>query len=174
MNMVTIMTTMVRLVASFLVGHVTLRSSPTVSFRYLRRAFGCLRATLLSSFPLATSFSLFQTNLSHQTETILVKDFGTGKTPPIETALPIDQAGQAGIEPATPGFGDRCSAKLSYWPKMYRRVNNLRIILLQRIIFITWLRDYLVSRCSVCLRQHEQNFLNSIRPGSLRLFFSVV
>jgi hypothetical protein len=26
------------------------------------------------------------------------------------------EAGQAGIEPTTPGFGDRCSAKLSYWP----------------------------------------------------------
>ena len=25
-------------------------------------------------------------------------------------------AGQEGIEPPTPGFGDRCSAKLSYWP----------------------------------------------------------
>jgi hypothetical protein len=26
------------------------------------------------------------------------------------------QAGQAGLEPATPAFGERCSAKLSYWP----------------------------------------------------------
>ena len=29
---------------------------------------------------------------------------------------PAYLAGQEGIEPPTPGFGDRCSAKLSYWP----------------------------------------------------------
>ena len=32
------------------------------------------------------------------------------KTPPFKAALPIFQAGEAGIEPATYGFGDRCSA----------------------------------------------------------------
>ena len=26
--------------------------------------------------------------------------------------------GEAGIEPATPGFGDRCSSQLSYSPKL--------------------------------------------------------
>ncbi len=33
---------------------------------------------------------------------------------------------------------------------------------------------YFVSRCKVCLRQRGQNLFNSIRPGSLRRFFSVV
>ena len=27
-------------------------------------------------------------------------------------------AGQEGLEPPTTGFGDRCSAKLSYWPRI--------------------------------------------------------
>ncbi len=30
-------------------------------------------------------------------------------------------AGQEGLEPPTCGFGDRCSAKLSYWPKQSLR-----------------------------------------------------
>ena len=68
------------------------------------------------------------------------------------------QAGQAGIEPTTPAFGERCSAKLSYWP-VWELVST---------------NSYLVSRCSVCLRQRGQYLFNSIRPGSLRRFFSVV
>ena len=34
----------------------------------------------------------------------------------LRSASRSDQAGQVGLEPTTPGFGDRCSAKLSYWP----------------------------------------------------------
>lgn len=30
------------------------------------------------------------------------------------------KAGQVGLEPTTPAFGERCSAKLSYWPKRGR------------------------------------------------------
>ena len=32
----------------------------------------------------------------------------------------ISQAGEAGLEPATYGFGDRCSAKLSYSPLLVK------------------------------------------------------
>jgi hypothetical protein len=35
---------------------------------------------------------------------------------------PLRQAGQVGIEPTTPAFGERCSAKLSYWPVLGRTV----------------------------------------------------
>jgi hypothetical protein len=55
-------------------------------------------------------------------ETCLQKLSITGKTPPFETALPTYQAGQAGIEPTTPAFGERCSAKLSYWPVLLSSV----------------------------------------------------
>tara|TARA_B100000287_G_scaffold118028_1_gene109942 strand:+ start:1901 stop:2029 length:129 start_codon:yes stop_codon:yes gene_type:complete len=35
-------------------------------------------------------------------------------------------AGQEGLEPPTCGFGDRCSAKLSYWPfKNQKREENI-------------------------------------------------
>ena len=86
------------------------------------------------------------------------------KTPPLADGViqislqTIYQAGQVGIEPTTPAFGERCSAKLSYWP----------------VLGLANARPYFVSRCSVCLRQRGQNLFNSIRPGSLRLFFSVV
>jgi hypothetical protein len=87
-----------------------------------------------------------------------------GKTPPLvdgvnrKNTKHLLQAGQAGIEPTTPAFGERCSAKLSYWPLW------------------SWLfaSSYFVSRCIVCFRQRGQNLFSSIRPGSLRLFFSVV
>lgn len=66
------------------------------------------------------------------------------------------------IEPTTFRFGDGRSAKLSYWPVWPAR----------RPAFTH--PGYFVSRCMVCLRQRGQNFSSSMRPGSLRRFFSVV
>ena len=80
-------TIIVSRVASFLVGQVTFFNSAIVSPIYLKIAFFFLRELD------------FATRRLHRT-----------------TISSIDQAGEAGIEPATPGFGDRCSARLSYSP----------------------------------------------------------
>jgi hypothetical protein len=87
------------------VGQLTLRSSPMVSFIYRRIAFGCWRVFFLTSF-FATRYSLNK----------LISIFGYGQNAARIDGVARIQAGQAGIEPTTPGFGDRCSAKLSYWP----------------------------------------------------------
>ena len=44
--------------------------------------------------------------------------------------LPIilySPAGEAGVEPATPGFGDRCSSQLSYSPCDHRTTEAQKI-----------------------------------------------
>ena len=78
------------------VGHVTFRSSATVSRRYL-----------LTGFPFFCREAFFATRLLLRITRRL-----------IVMASCLDQAGQVGLEPTTPGFGDRCSAKLSYWPRV--------------------------------------------------------
>ena len=77
------------------VGQVTLRSSPTVS-RQKRLILWVIDNFF---FLAATSISLFRS-----------------KTPPLIDGAENSLAGQVGIEPTTPAFGERCSAKLSYWP----------------------------------------------------------
>ena len=94
----TIMTTNTRRVifqASDCVGQVTLRSSPTVS----RQKRWILWVMDIFFFFAATSISL-----------------PWSKTPPFIDGAENFLAGQVGIEPTTPAFGERCSAKLSYWP----------------------------------------------------------
>ena len=154
----------VRFVASLRVGQLTLRSSPMVSFIYRRIAFGCWRVFFLTSF-FATRYSLNK----------LISIFGYGQNAARIDGVARIQAGQAGIEPTTPGFGDRCSAKLSYWPIIIIfRCHAPGSDVLQPLSGTRRLVLYFVSRCKVCLRQREQNLLNSRRPGSLRRFFSVV
>jgi hypothetical protein len=60
-------------------------------------------------------------------------------------------AGLEGLEPPTPGFGDRCST-----------------------IGATALQTYLVSLWFVCFLHHLQYFLTSILSGSFVLFFIVL
>ena len=63
-------------------------------------------------------------------------------------------AGQEGLEPPTLGFGDRCSAELSYWP------------LLAGV--------YRTSLWTVRLRSNRQYFFISRRSGVSLLFRVVV
>ncbi len=39
--------------------------------------------------------------------------------PPTGTVPGAFLAGQEGFEPPSPGFGDRCSSRSSYWPKIF-------------------------------------------------------
>ena len=105
---VTTSTMIVRFVASLRVGQVTFRSSPIVSWIYFWMRLGRLTAIAFSSFFATNDSSGAYHPLHYRTVTV--------KTPPMKTALTRSQAGQAGIEPTTPAFGERCSAKLSYWP----------------------------------------------------------
>jgi hypothetical protein len=66
------------------------------------------------------------------------------------------EAGQAGLEPATSGFGDRRSSQLEL------------LAYEDRCYFI------LVSRCKVCFLSNLQYFLNSSFPWMFRLFLVVV
>ncbi len=93
---ITNITSLVIFQASSEVGQVTLRSSPMVS-RQNRWIFWK-----------NVSFFFFLGDTEHS--------LSTSKTPPLLDGVEKFQAGQAGIEPATPAFGERCSAKLSYWP----------------------------------------------------------
>jgi hypothetical protein len=50
---------------------------------------------------------------------MMLRSFLSGTTMPYRDPC-SRMAGQEGIEPPTTGFGDRCSAKLSYWPLSLR------------------------------------------------------
>ena len=144
---ITIKTRRVIFQASVGVGQVTLRSSPTVS-----RQKRWIRSIIVNFF-----FFLAATSLS----------LLTSKTPPLIDGVEKFQAGQVGIEPTTPAFGERCSAKLSYWPvhvvkRLLKNINSPAS------------STYFTSRCMVCSLHRGQYFFNSIRPGSLRRFFSLV
>jgi hypothetical protein len=92
----TSITSLVIFQASGGVGQVTLRSSPIVS-RQNRWIFST-----------NDNFFFFFCDTGHSLSTF--------KTPPMIDGVEKIKAGQAGLEPATPAFGERCSAKLSYWP----------------------------------------------------------
>ena len=71
------------------------------------------------------------------------------------TAVPLTVAGQEGLEPPTPGFGDRCST-----------IELLACTLRH-------CRPYFVSLCAVCLRHQRQYLLSSSRSVVFFLFFVV-
>ena len=92
-NAITISTIMVNCVACLRVGQLTLRNSAIVSRKYRTIPGDFLREAVFATF--------FLLRIARRRP---------------RAASCFGQTGQAGIEPTTPGFGDRCSAKLSYWP----------------------------------------------------------
>ena len=147
---ITTMTISVNRIASWRVGQDTLRNSPTVSWKNL----WMLCQNSLENIHLLASRS----NIRHGNPPVMVK------TPPlldgvIRKSLILFLLGRPG-------------RNRTHNPRFWRAV--LCQIELLAYVGAGFRRPYFVSRCSVCLRQRGQYLFNSIRPGSLRLFFSVV
>ncbi len=115
MKAVTPITIKVKLVASWRLGQLTFFNSTRVSFKYLITMFSFL-AVAFATGPFSRNGKIMNPLglLIGQSRHRLITQ-GSRDGVLIATHL----AGQAGLEPATYGFGDRCSAKLSYWPVWY-------------------------------------------------------
>ena len=145
---ITTITILVSLQASKGVGQVTLRNSPTVSRHHL------VIALVFPSFFFFFS-GIFISQLCLKRRRVMWRRYSF-----------ISRPGRNRTHSLL--FWRQALCQLSYWPILLcgcsEKFTHPHFSLL----------SYFVSLCKVCFLQREQYFFISIRPGSLRRFFSVV
>jgi hypothetical protein len=85
----------------------------------------------------------------------------TSKTPPMIDGVEKFQAGQVGIEPTTPAFGERCSAKLSYWPMHVGRQVFLSVACPHHLFYLTVQRMFSAS-WTIFFQLHPAGIISTV------------
>ena len=79
--------------------------------------------------------------------------------------LPV-VAGVEGLEPPTPGFGDRCSGQLSYTPKRLIRQNTFVLATREQTAFATILLPFIFASGGLARPAARRQRGSPLRPAS--------